>query len=171
VAAAGEHARRPHLPNFIRLALNTGCRKNELLGLEWSRVDFERQCFRLEPHHTRNGKRRLVPLNPAALAALREQYEWVSHHCSLSPWVFGSFAGGRITTFQTGFGAACARSGIEDLRIHDLRHTFASWLVMEGVSLYVVKDLLGHSSIAVTERYAHLSPDQGRAAVQRILLF
>ncbi|WP_323119376.1 tyrosine-type recombinase/integrase [Burkholderia alba] len=51
----------------------------------------------------------------------------------------------------------------------DLRHTFASWLVMEGVSLYVVKDLLGHSSITVTERYAHLSPDQGRAAVQRLL--
>jgi len=58
-----------------------------------------------------------------------------------------------------------------DFRIHDLRHTFASWLVMDGVSLYVVKDLLGHSSVTVTERYAHLSPTQGRAAVQRLLPF
>jgi len=169
VAAASEFARRPHLSNFIRLALNTGCRKSELLGLEWSRVDFERQCFRLEPHHTKNGKRRLVPLNHAAVSALRDQYDWVSNNYSVSPWVFASSADTRITTFQTGFEAACARSGIKDFRVHDLRHTFASWLVMDGVSLYVVKDLLGHSSIAVTERYAHLSPDQGRLAVQKLL--
>jgi hypothetical protein len=61
--------------------------------------------------------------------------------------------------------------GIKDFHVHDLRHTFASWLVMDGVSLYVVKDFLGHSSIAVTERYAHLSPDQARAAVQNCFLF
>ncbi|WP_038777289.1 site-specific integrase [Burkholderia pseudomallei] len=75
----------------------------------------------------------------------------------------------RVGNLQKGFVAACARAGIENFRIHDLRHTFASWLVMEGVSLYVVKDLLGHSSITVTERYAHLSPDHGREAVQKLL--
>lgn len=170
VASASEFARRPHLPNFLRLALSTGCRKNELLRLEWSRVDFDRSGFLLEPAHTKNGKRRLVPLNNMALTALRDQREWVVRNCPSSEWVFASPTG-RITTLQRGFEAACARAGVEDFRIHDLRHTFASWLVMDGVSLYVVKDLLGHSSISVTERYAHLAPDQGRAAVQQLLPF
>lgn len=171
VLAAGATAKRPHLPNFVRLALSTGCRKNELLALEWHRVDFERSCLRLEVEHTKNGKRRLVPLNGSAMSALMDQRDWVMRKCSGSVWVFPSWSGKRIQTLQKGFDAACARAGIENFRIHDLRHTFASWLVMEGVSLYVVKDLLGHSSITVTERYAHLSPDEGRAAVQKLLSF
>ncbi|WP_269435476.1 tyrosine-type recombinase/integrase [Burkholderia savannae] len=169
ILAAGTAARQPHLRNFVRLALSTGCRKNELLALEWRRVDFERSHFRLECEHTKNGKRRLVPLNSGALSALRDQRDWVARHCAGSDWVFASGSGRRVSSLQKGFVAACARAGIEDFRIHDLRHTFASWLVMEGVSLYVVKDLLGHSSITVTERYAHLSPDHGRAAVQKLL--
>ncbi|NIF80972.1 site-specific integrase [Paraburkholderia sp. Cy-641] len=111
----------------------------------------------------------MIPLNDAALSALRDQQRWVADHCPGSPWVFGAKSGARITTLQKGFEAACKRSGIDDFRIHDLRHTFASWLVMDGVSLYVVRDLLGHSSVTVTERYAHLSPDQGRVAVQRLM--
>jgi integrase len=169
IASAGAFARRPHLENFIRLALYTGCRKNELLKLEWSRVDFERKCFSLEAQHTKSARRRLIPLNAPALTALRDQQSWVSCHCPGSPWVFALETGVRITTLQKGFEAACKRSAIDDFRIHDLRHTFASWLVMEGVSLYVVRDLLGHSSVTVTERYAHLSPDQGRIAVQRLM--
>ncbi|CAJ6828175.1 bacteriophage integrase [Burkholderia pseudomallei] len=169
ILAAGMTARRPHLANFVRLALNTGCRKSELLSLEWRRVDFERCHLRLESEHTKNGKRRLVPLNSGAISALRDQHEWVAKYCMDSEWVFPSRTGTRIRTLQKGFAAACERVGIENFRIHDLRHTFASWLVMEGVSLYVVKDLLGHSSITVTERYAHLSPDQTRAAVQKLL--
>lgn len=168
ILAAGVTARQPHLRNFVRLALSTGCRKNELLALEWHRIDFERSHFRLECEHTKNGKRRLVPLNAGALSALRDQRDWVARHCAGSGWVFASGSGKRISTLQKGFVAACVRAGIEDFRIHDLRHTFASWLVMEGVSLYVVKDLLGHSSITVTERYAHLSPDHGRMAVQKL---
>lgn len=169
--AAGRFARRPHLTSFVRLALNTGCRKNELLGLEWARVDFRRGCFRLDAKHTKGGRRRMVPLNGHALSALREQREWVERNCPGAPWVFASGTGRRIVGLQNGFRAACERAGITDFRIHDLRHTFASWLVMSGVSLYVVRDLLGHSSVSVTERYAHLSPDQGRAAVQTLLSF
>ena len=171
IAAVALGARRPHLANFVRLALSTGCRKSELLALEWSRVDFEGASFVLEGRHTKNGKRRVIPLNEAALDALENQREWVRLHCPQSQWVFASQGSRRVVTFQYGFRAACDRAGILDFRIHDLRHTFASWLVMDGVSLYVVKDLLGHSSVTVTERYAHLSPTQGRAAVQRLLPF
>ncbi|MBR7962800.1 site-specific integrase [Burkholderia vietnamiensis] len=171
VLEAGRSAKRPHLTNFIRLALSTGCRKNELLRLEWMRVDFERACFRLDGAHTKSGKRRLVPLNDIALSALRGQREWVERFCPGSPWVFSTELGRPVFGLQKGFRAACERAGIADFRLHDLRHTFASWLVMGGVSLYVVRDLLGHSSIAVTERYAHLSPDQGRSAVQSLLPF
>ncbi|MGG1945518.1 site-specific integrase [Trinickia sp. NRRL B-1857] len=172
ISAAQAYARRPHLPNFVRLALNTGCRKNEPLGLEWERVDFERACFRLEPEHTKGGKRRLVPLKEMAMSALADQREWVGRNFSGSHWVFpSSWVIGRTRTIQKGFAAACERAGMENFRIHDLRHKFASWLVMDGVSLYVVKDLLGHSSISVTERYAQLSPDQGWLAVQQLLVF
>ncbi|MDR3159908.1 MAG: tyrosine-type recombinase/integrase, partial [Zoogloeaceae bacterium] len=66
---------------------------------------------------------------------------------------------------------ALRRSGIEDFRIHDLRHTFASWLVMQGESIYVVRDLLGHASVRQTEIYAHLAPDQGISAVRRLAPF
>ena len=167
--AAGQFARRPHLMNFIRLALNTGCRKNELLGLEWARIDFRRRVLLLEAEHTKNGKRRLIPLNDHALSALCDQLQWVERHVGRSRWVFSVGVDARLTTLQNGFAAACSRAGIDDFRIHDLRHTFASWLVTAGVSLYVIKDILGHSSIAVTERYAHLAPDAGRSAVQLLL--
>ncbi|WP_240158992.1 site-specific integrase [Burkholderia sp. Ax-1724] len=169
VASAKKYARRPHLANFIKLSLHTGCRKNELLKLEWSKVDFERAFFTLEPQDTKNGKRRVIPLNDAALAVLRDQRDWVSRHVSRPRWVFSTVSGARLTSVQKGFRASCRRALIDDFRVHDLRHTFASWLVMAGVSLYVVKDLLGHSSITVTERYAHLAPHVGRSAVQLLL--
>ncbi|MFC0398591.1 tyrosine-type recombinase/integrase [Paraburkholderia rhizosphaerae] len=169
VASASEFARRPHLPNFIRLALHTGCRKNELLRLEWANVDLRRRILQLEPEKTKNGKRRVIPLNDEALQALIHQREWALRHVPRSRWVFAVPSGARLTTIQKGFQSACARAGIDNFRVHDLRHTFASWLVMAGVSLYVVKDLLGHSSVVVTERYAHLAPHVGRSAVQLLL--
>ena len=156
---ARDHSRCSYLGNFIRLALYTGCRKNELLMLEWSRV-FERGCVSLGARHTKSARRRLVPLNEGAL--LRDQRGWSDRVFPESPWVFSANRGRRLTILRKGFDAACRRAAIDDLRIHDLRHAFASWLVMDGVSPYVVRDLLGHSSIAVTERYAHLSSDHGR---------
>lgn len=66
---------------------------------------------------------------------------------------------------QNGFQAACRRAGIEGFRVHDLRHTCAPWMVQQGVPLMEVRDVLGHSSIEMTERYAHLAPDKPRSAV------
>lgn len=171
IDAASEFAKTPLLPSFIRLALNTGCRKGELLHLEWSRVDFEHKFFRLDARHTKSRKRRTIPLNDDACNAMRVLYDWCQANHPASPWVFTGKTGARFTTFKTGFRNACARAGIDDFRIHDLRHTFASWLVMAGVDLYRVRDLLGHSSITTTEIYAHLAPDHLRDAVQRLPLF
>lgn len=171
VEAAELHARWPHLPCFIRLALNTGARKSELLKLTWSRVDRQRRLFVLEAGDTKSGKRRSVPLNDAAADALAVLGGWGHRHAPGNPWVFGRPGGQRIMTFQTGFESACERAGIENFRIHDMRHTCASWLVMAGVPLEVVRDLLGHSSVTVTERYAHLAPARIRSAVQQLLPF
>jgi integrase len=160
---------RPHLPVFIRLALNTGCRRGELLNLEWSRVDTEHHKILLEARHTKARKRRTVPLNDDALRTLMRIRHWQTEKKLNTPYVFG-YEKGKITTFKASWKSALQRSGIENFRIHDLRHTFASWLVMDGVSIYIVKDLLGHASITQTEIYAHLAPDQGSEAVRRIAL-
>ena len=155
---------------FIRLALNTGCRRGELLKLEWSRVDFERHLFLLEAQHTKGRRRRVVPLNSDALQALRTLQAWQSEKGIVSPFVFG-WERGVITTFKTSWTSALRRAGIEDFRVHDLRHTFASWLVMQGESIYVVRELLGHASVTQTEIYSHLSPSQGAEAVKRLPTF
>lgn len=170
VTEAERDAPRPHLAMFIRLALNTGCRRGELLNLEWSRVDLERSCFLLEARHTKGRRRRLVPLNSEAVKALRTLAAWQKERRMQTPWVFG-WERGKITTFKTAWTSALKRAGIENFRIHDLRHTFASWLVMQGESIYVVKELLGHACVTQTEIYAHLSPSQGAAAVQRLPSF
>lgn len=157
--ASKERWKSPHLADFIRLALNTGCRKNELLKLSWNRVDFDAGYIRLEGENTKNGKRRIVPLSGIARSALENRAQFRAEHCPASPWVFAHRNGERIQFLQNGFKSACKRAGITDFRVHDLRHTCASWLVSAGVPLFEVKELLGHSSIEMTERYAHLSPD------------
>lgn len=163
---AGLMARTPHLQLFIILALHTGCRRGELLCLEWVRVDLLRRCFLLEARHTKSSKRRTIPLNADALAAMVALQRWRDHYAPASPWVFpATTATGHIQRFKAGWSNACERAGIVDFRVHDLRHTCASWLVMAGVSLFVVRDLLGHSSITVTERYAHLAPERIASAL------
>lgn len=153
------------LQDFIRLALNTGCRMNELLGLEWNRVDFANQLVILEGEHTKAGKRRSIPLNKSALIALKSRMSARAEYCPDSPWVFTRKNGQKVTCLRVGFKNACARVGIGNFRIHDLRHTCAAWLVTAGVPLSEVRDLLGHSTVMMTERYAHLAPARVKAAV------
>jgi integrase len=85
--------------------------------------------------------------------------------CPGSPWVFTHKNGERVQYMQNGFQGACKRAGIEQFRVHDLRHTCASWMVQQGVPLMEVRDVLGHSSVEMTERYAHLAPEKLRSAV------
>lgn len=155
----------PHLADFIHLALHTGCRKGELLGLEWSRVDLQANLVYLDSNHTKTGKRRSVPLNKDARDAIIKRARFRAQHCPGSPWVFAHADGERIRDAKRAFATACRRAGIRDFRIHDLRHTCAAWLVSAEVPLTAVRDLLGHTTIKMTERYAHLAPENIRAAV------
>ncbi|WP_139555992.1 tyrosine-type recombinase/integrase [Methylotetracoccus oryzae] len=168
VAAAESEPKAPHLADFIRLGLNTGMRRGEMLGLEWSRVDMKRGLILLEGRHTKTGKRRTVPLNEHAQAALNGRRRFCSENCPSSHWVFCDRSGKRLACVKGSFGTACRRAGITDFHVHDLRHTCAAWLVSAGVPLPEVRDLLGHSTVAMTERYAHLRPDNVRAAVGRL---
>lgn len=87
---------------------------------------------------------------------------------SESDLVFTNAAGGRLGWLQHGFRNALARAGLTDLHFHDLRHTFASQWMMAGGDLYVLKSILGHKSVAMTQRYAHLSPSYKKAMVERM---
>lgn len=168
MAEAAQSPKATHLPDFIRLAVNTACRKGELLGLEWNRVDLKTDLIWLEGQHTKAGKRRSVPLNRGAREALLHRAAFRAQHCPDSPWVFAHKNGNRIQDVRTSFLSACRRAKIKDFRIHDLRHTCAAWLVSEGVPLTEVRELLGHSSVQMTERYAHLAPERVRSAVGRL---
>jgi len=153
----------PYLRDFIILGLHTGCRSGELLGLEWNRVDLKNNRIRLEAEHTKTKKARTLPLNRDARQALRNrQREQVA--CELDTFfVFAHthprWRGQRIGSVKNAFATACERAGIAGCTPHTLRHTCASWLVMSGRPLIEVRDLLGHSTVKMTERYAHLAPE------------
>jgi Site-specific recombinase XerD len=133
--------------------------------LEWRRVDWEASLLHLEGKDTKSGKRRSIPLNRDARLALQSRFSFAKQYCADSRWVFARKDGERIQGVKRGFAIALRKAGITDFRIHDLRHTCASWLVSAGVPLPAVRDLLGHSTVKMTERYAHLAPENVRAAV------
>lgn len=165
IVAAEEEYRSPYLADLIRVALNTGCRAEELMGLEWQRVNLRANLIDLEAHHTKAGKRRSVPLNSTARQAMIARLRFRSQHCPASPWVFARKTGKRVQSVKKAFGTACEKAGLVDFRFHDLRHTCAAWLVSSGAPLAEVRDLLGHSSVTMTEKYAHLHPENVRETV------
>jgi len=148
----------PHSRAMALLALNTGMRLGEILGLQWEAVDLDNGLILLT--ETKSGKRREIPTNQAT----REVLVGVPRHIR-SPYVFCWPDGRRYTTIAHGFARAVKRAGLSDVVFHTLRHTFASRLVMAGVDLVTVKELLGHASLAMVLRYAHLSPGHRRRAV------
>jgi integrase len=110
-----------------------------------------------------------VPLNDVAffaLANLPRREGHVFRTPAGEPYYDNGGLGG--SAIKTGFRGACRRAGVDGVRVHDLRHTFASWLVADGVPLRTVGELLGHKSLAMVHRYSHLSPDHLRDAVDRI---
>lgn len=166
--AAGREPKAPHLIDFIRLGLNTGMRRGEMLGLEWRRVDLQQGLIYLEAQHQKNGRLGSVPLNREARKALVSRASFRATHCPASRWVFCNRDGVQIKAIKRSFKTACRRAGIEDFHPHDLRHTCAAWLVQKGVPIREIAELLRHSDIRVTMRYAHLAPENVRAAVNSL---
>jgi site-specific recombinase XerD len=145
-----------HLPEFV-LALNTGLRLSEQYGLTWADVSLARRVLTVP--RSKNGLTRHVPLNQAALGAL----EQLGARTDRKGFVCGGAAGPRRW-----FEPALAEAEIASFSWHCLRHTFASRLVMAGVDIRTVQELLGHKTIAMTVRYAHLAPKHTLAAVERL---
>jgi integrase len=143
------------LADLVEFALFTGVRQSEALGLTWDRVDRATGSALLVD--TKNGDPRTVHLNQNADAVLARRW---------SPDAKGLVFGGRNWNgFRSAWETALRTARIENFRFHDLRHTFASWAVQRGATLQEVKDLLGHKTLAMTLRYAHLAPERLRAAV------
>jgi integrase len=160
---ACRESRNPYLVTIVTLAVHTGMRKGEILGLEWPRVDLA--SARITLYQTKSGKPRGIPINRAVYEALIALAPEAAQRTGpLFPRRSGS-AWGQI---RTAFERALERAGITGFRFHDLRHTFASHAVMRGATLQEVKELLGHADLSMALRYAHLSPAHLRGAVERL---
>jgi integrase len=147
-------ASKPHLKPIIEMAIETGLRSEELLGLRWDQLDLDRREVRLTV--TKSKQPRVVPLSNRSVAIFV-----ATAPIGSSPFVFTNpSTGNRYKTVKRAFQTTCRRSGIEDFRFHDLRHTFASWAVQNGADLYRLSRILGHSTLQMTTRYAHLATEQ-----------
>ena len=165
VQAANRQKRAPYLADLLVVAVMTGCRKGELLGLEWSRVDFEANVIRLRGSDTKAAKARLVPLNETAREALQRRLQYRSERCPDAAWVFCGPDGERIVSVKSSFRHALQSARIAGVRFHDLRHTCGSWLAQKGVPIGHIAAVLGHSTLRMSERYSHLAPANARDAV------
>ncbi len=155
-----------HLKPLVILALNTGMRRGELLTLEWSDIDLTRALVTVNGDTAKSGKTRHIPLNSEATKTLEIWQEATGQAQGL---IFPNEEGERLGSVKTSFNRLLAKANIENFRFHDLRHTFASKLVMAGVDLNTVRELLGHSDIKMTLRYAHLAPEHKALAVARLV--
>ncbi len=153
-----------HLYPIVFTALHTGMRKEEILSLKWSQVDLKNDLILLDK--TKNDERREIPINKPLKQVLIQLY---TQRRLDTDYVFvNPDTGKRYTDLKRSFTTACKRAGIKDFHFHDLRHTYASQLVMNGVDLKTVQELLGHKSLTMTLRYAHLSHAHKKDAVKQL---
>ena len=150
-----------HLQPVVQYALATGCRRGEILNLEWSRVDLRRHVTWLEHGTTKNGTARGIPLNRDAMIALQMAKSRNAR------WVF-TYMNNPMMGIGSAFKKALKRAEIKNFRFHDLRHTWASWHVMSGTPLYDLMTLGGWKTMDCVQRYAHLAPEHLATAASRI---
>lgn len=155
-----------HLKPLVLLSLQTGMRRGELFYLTWQSVDFKAALLTVHGTTAKSGTTRHIPLNSEALAVLRGWQDQTGEKTGL---VFAGARGEAFNNVRRSWEGVLAAAGIKGFRWHDLRHTFASKLVMAGVDLNTVRELLGHSDYKMTQRYAHLAPEHKAAAVARLV--
>lgn len=149
-----------HLKPIIRFALYTGVRKSNILNLRWKDVDMvgKRIIFKVKSHMP-GGKNHTVPM-------VGELYDLLVQLKGRHPIYVFTYKGQPISGIKNSFAGACKKAKLQDFRFHDLRHTCASWLVQDGAQLAVVRDILGHSSSKMTEKYAHHDKKQRKDALE-----
>ncbi|MGB6214403.1 phage integrase [Pseudomonas mandelii] len=153
-----------HLKPMVLVSLNTGMRRGELFNLKWSTVNFQTKTITVAGATSKTSDTRYIPMNKETLSVLKD---WKKQAAS-TLFVFPSQSGGRLEDVKSAWLNLLKRAKIEEFRWHDMRHDFASRLVMAGVPLNTIRDLLGHADIKMTLRYAHLAPDTKAAAVELI---
>jgi integrase len=153
----------PYLYPAVVLALSTGTRKMENLGLRWRDVDFQRQTITL--HDTKNDERRILPLKGHALDLIQQLFEVRRMG---SDFVFPSRNGKKPFDLRRSWVAAMKNADISDFHWHDLRHSTASYLAMNGATLAEIAEVLGHKTLAMVKRYAHLSEAHTAGVVARM---
>jgi integrase len=153
-----------HLKPMVLVSLNTGMRRGELFDLKWSAVNFDTKTITIAGDTTKTSDTRYIPMNKEVMSALED---W-KKQAGTSRYIFPSQGGGRLEDVKSAWLKLLERAKIDGFRWHDMRHDFASRLVMAGVPLNTVRDLLGHADIKMTLRYAHLAPGTKAAAVELI---
>jgi len=156
--------RADHLKPMVIVSLNTGVRQGELFNLKWADIDFDTAMLTVRGEGAKSGQTRHVPLNDVALAALKT---WGRGEAT--DYVFPGENGARLTNVRTAWAKVLEVAKVTGFRWHDLRHTFASRLVIAGVDLNTVRELLGHADMKMTIRYAHLAPHVKVDAVSRLV--
>jgi integrase len=157
---ACKNANNPYLYPAVIIALSTGARKMEVLSLKWDNVDL--QNGRAVLQETKNGERRSIPLVVEALKVLKELY----NQRKSDIWVFPSLDKTKPFDITRSWRNALKEAKIENFRFHDLRHTTASYLAMNGASMGEIADILGHKTLQMVKRYSHLSDEHKRGVVE-----
>jgi len=148
---------------LILLSIKTGMRRGELFDLLWEDVSFDQEMITVKGDTTKTSKTRYIPLGPKALEALKQ---WGEQQTKKHSRVFpADDEGGRLDNVRKSWASILKRADIASFRWHDMRHDFASQLVMKGVSLNTVRELCGHANYETTLRYAHLAPSHKAEAV------
>lgn len=153
-----------YLEPLVILAINTGMRRGEIFGLEWQHVDLANGYLTIIASNSKSGQGRHIPLNNEAKTVLSN---WLNDTDD-SGFVFKGSDNKPLTDIKRTWNTLLTEAKIDNFRFHDLRHHFASKLVMAGVDLNTVRELMGHSDLKMTLRYAHLAPEHKAAAVNLI---
>jgi len=161
--AACRQSRNKYVHIVVVLALSTGGRRSELLNLHWADVNFTREMLTFRG--TKNGETRSVPLTGYALEVLTQHAQIRRLDTSL---VFPNAAGKRPLSIRDAFENAVERAGLVDFHFHDTRHDFASNLAMHGASLVEIAEVLGHKTLQMVKRYAHLTVAHTAGVVARM---